>query len=557
LIGQGGIYRLSATVPATTLANYFTWELPSCVTRVASLTDNTVVDGLNSDVPYIYVKFNGTNPDAGSIYFGVKAVNNVGPSSTSNSTASPITSSTAKLLKLVTAVPAAPTALALNNGQNTTAVTIISKLIGQGGIYRLSATVPATTLANYFTWELPTCVTRVTDSGVLITESSDESTDPFIFVKFNGETNPAAGSIYFGVKAVNNVGPSVTSNSAALPASTSTAKLLKLVTAVPAAPATFVMNDLASATPAAAVTDISKYIGEETELKLTAAVSVLANSYIWYLQDGVNVTSGNTEEVEPNIYTSTSNVITVNFENVPVELPFSLVLGVKAVNNVGPSVTVNTGVNNTRTDKLLTLTGAAPVAVGAVVGSLKICATTASSVAYTIAAVPAKATRYNIVIEGCEACTITVGTETSEFYYTNIPAVANTSFTVNYPAGFVVSTTDQYLKRILIASENNVSYALKYLTLTNVGATCGGRIAPEEAAVANEFSVVAYPNPSSSDFTIETSAKGAINAKVYDMQGRLVENANSTQVGSSLAPGVYNVIVSQGANTKSVRVIKK
>ena len=113
------------------------------------------------------------------------------------------------------------------------------------------------------------------------------------------------------------------------------------------------------------------------------------------------------------------------------------------------------------------------------------------------------------------------------------------------------------MKKILIASENNVGYALKYLTLTNVGATCGGRIAPEEAAVANEFSVVAYPNPSSTEFTIETSAKGAINAKVYDMQGRLVENANSTQVGSSLAPGVYNVIVSQGANTKSVRVIKK
>jgi hypothetical protein len=93
--------------------------------------------------------------------------------------------------------------------------------------------------------------------------------------------------------------------------------------------------------------------------------------------------------------------------------------------------------------------------------------------------------------------------------------------------------------------------------LTNATSGCPTSPRFSEAAVANEFSVVAYPNPSSSEFTIETSAKGAINAKVYDMQGRLVENANSTQVGSSLAPGIYNVIVSQGANTKSVRVIKK
>ena len=122
----------------------------------------------------------------------------------------------------------------------------------------------------------------------------------------------------------------------------------------------------------------------------------------------------------------------------------------------------------------------------------------------------------------------------------------------------MVTTTNPI--KLVIVSINNVGFAEKFLTLTNVGAVCTpapGRIAPEAATATEAFKVVAYPNPSSSEFTIETSAKGAINAKVYDMQGRLVENANSTQVGSSLAPGVYNVIVSQGVNTKSVRVIKK
>jgi hypothetical protein len=41
------------------------------------------------------------------------------------------------------------------------------------------------------------------------------------------------------------------------------------------------------------------------------------------------------------------------------------------------------------------------------------------------------------------------------------------------------------------------------------------------------------------------------------MQGRLVEKAESNRVGSKLATGIYNVIVSQGANTKTLKVIKK
>jgi hypothetical protein len=77
------------------------------------------------------------------------------------------------------------------------------------------------------------------------------------------------------------------------------------------------------------------------------------------------------------------------------------------------------------------------------------------------------------------------------------------------------------------------------------------------ASVANGFKVIAYPNPSSSEFTIETSAKGAINVKVYDMHGRLVEKADTNKVGARLAAGTYNVIVNQGTNNKSVRVIKK
>ena len=77
--------------------------------------------------------------------------------------------------------------------------------------------------------------------------------------------------------------------------------------------------------------------------------------------------------------------------------------------------------------------------------------------------------------------------------------------------------------------------------------------------------LVAYPNPSSSNFQLNlingTEEKVAI--KIYDMMGRLLElhTVNSIEVsnqklGANLPSGIYNVVVNQGEVSKSVRVIK-
>jgi hypothetical protein len=90
----------------------------------------------------------------------------------------------------------------------------------------------------------------------------------------------------------------------------------------------------------------------------------------------------------------------------------------------------------------------------------------------------------------------------------------------------------------------------------------GCRLAPE-ASATDEFSVIAYPNPSSSEFTIDvqSSSKGTTGVQVYDMAGRLIENrqakSNSVEVGRNYASGIYNVIVNKGAKVKTLRVIKK
>lgn len=80
------------------------------------------------------------------------------------------------------------------------------------------------------------------------------------------------------------------------------------------------------------------------------------------------------------------------------------------------------------------------------------------------------------------------------------------------------------------------------------------------------FSAVAYPNPFTDNFSIDvkSSADEQIQINVYDMTGRLLEHrsaevsdADSMTIGDGLPSGVYNVIISQGEEVKTLRVIKR
>ncbi len=84
--------------------------------------------------------------------------------------------------------------------------------------------------------------------------------------------------------------------------------------------------------------------------------------------------------------------------------------------------------------------------------------------------------------------------------------------------------------------------------------------------VSNEFKAIAYPNPFASDFMfdVKTSSESAIQIRVYDMLGKQVDNRNvevadieNLQIGVNYPSGVYNVIVSQGENMQTLRVIKR
>lgn len=80
------------------------------------------------------------------------------------------------------------------------------------------------------------------------------------------------------------------------------------------------------------------------------------------------------------------------------------------------------------------------------------------------------------------------------------------------------------------------------------------------------FKVVSYPNPYTNNFNLEvtTSSIENIEVSVYDMNGKLIDKnevplkaVSELQIGVNYPSGTYNVIVNQGDNVKTLRVIKQ
>jgi CshA-type fibril repeat protein len=85
-------------------------------------------------------------------------------------------------------------------------------------------------------------------------------------------------------------------------------------------------------------------------------------------------------------------------------------------------------------------------------------------------------------------------------------------------------------------------------------------------SIEDRFNVSAYPNPSSDNFSfnLTTSDEEKVGITVYDMTGKLVDKQevnpseiSELQIGSEYPSGIYNVIVSQSDNFKTIRIIKR
>ena len=102
---------------------------------------------------------------------------------------------------------------------------------------------------------------------------------------------------------------------------------------------------------------------------------------------------------------------------------------------------------------------------------------------------------------------------------------------------------------------------LVYYTACRIAQT---NVAPNSPKLS--FDVIASPNPYSENFnlSLSTSSDSTVGIMVYDMIGRLIEQRkvkpseiDALQIGNGYPSGVYNIIVDQGTELKTLRVVKR
>lgn len=510
--GVGGLPAITAfDNPLTNLTNEGVVVSPAY--PITSSTSNVIsvnFNGVTSANTFAYDIVNATTGAITPTYvvrIGVRSRNGVGASVTSNAAAvNPPTSSTAVQLRLTAVRPAAPSVIKMTNDvvSTVTAVTVISKFVGTNTPFTLTAT--PSVLSSSYTWELPAGVNLVSLPSSLSTN--------VISVDFAGVV-PGTTSLYIGVKAVNGIGVSVTSNTLLTPATSSSAKLLKLTATLPAA-VSVVAGQIAG------VCGNSAY-------NYTMTASLLANSYVITAPAGSVVTSASNLVNNSNVLATSDLIFTVTYPAgfvATTAAPKSIVIS--SVNGVGSSLL----------NKTVALSTLMP-AIGVVTGSLAYNSLSGDQI-YTVTPVIG-ATQYVV--------TLPVGAVL-------VSQVLNV-ITANYSA---VITPTSTLKVVAI-NACGVSSAIKSITLSLT--TPVARIASNNQEVNTVTATEVYPNPSTNVFNIDITASiaGSVQVNVFTFDGNMVStksiqlqegNNTITEDISSLNNGIYFVQIANSSNNEVI-----
>lgn len=504
-MGTDAVLKLTATAVAT--ASSYEWELPEGVTQLSGGTSNEITvnfAGVASNNTYKYTTTAGVLTHV--LRIGVKAINGAGSSVTTNNTAiEPTTSSTARLLTLNAVLPAAPSAIKMTDAaalDPDKTVTVISNFIGTTKELTLTATPSAA--ASSYSWELPAGVNQRSGGNSNV-----------ITVDFAG-VGSGITTLYIGVKSVNGIGTSVTTNVA--PNAASTAKLLKLTATIPGA-----------------VTAVSGQITNlcgNSSYNYTITPSSLATSYLITAPAGSVVQSASNMS-NTNHTLSTSDVsFMVTYPNgflATKAAPKSIV--VTAVNGVGSSLA----------NRTLALSTLVP-AIGTPIGG-----TTFQRASTQVFSVPA--------IEGVTTYTWTVadGAVITAGQGTN-------SITVNFSAVPLAKTTNKLT--VVATNACGISSGVRVITLRSVVSSARNAAASTLAIRTTEV----YPNPVPSNFNIDVTAStaGTLTIATYSLDGILVSSIKTvalkagtntiTENVAGLKTGVY---ILQLVNTSNNEVITK
>ncbi|MBL0014158.1 MAG: T9SS type A sorting domain-containing protein [Flavobacterium sp.] len=149
---------------------------------------------------------------------------------------------------------------------------------------------------------------------------------------------------------------------------------------------------------------------------------------------------------------------------------------------------------------------------------------------------------------------VTNGAQTREF------ATANPRFQLPLLSGGAAANTVYTIRVDVLYNSSYVEGTVLCTLTTSPAAT------RQTNSMVNIYEVNAYPNPYAETFklNVNTSSEDLVKISVYDMLGREIESRQANvaaitnvEIGSQYPSGVYNIIVTQGENVKTLRVIKR
>lgn len=129
-----------------------------------------------------------------------------------------------------------------------------------------------------------------------------------------------------------------------------------------------------------------------------------------------------------------------------------------------------------------------------------------------------------------------------------------------------LSTGSSYSVQVAVKMPGELNFG-PYSTTCTLTTPALLRTISDNLPINNDiFKVIAYPNPFASNFLLDITSSNdtEIKVKVYNMLGSLIEEYEADkdkmsrlEIGANYASGVYNIIVSQNLDVRSIRVIKK
>ena len=147
--------------------------------------------------------------------------------------------------------------------------------------------------------------------------------------------------------------------------------------------------------------------------------------------------------------------------------------------------------------------------------------------------------------------------------FADIADATTTSYTVANPAVGVNYFRAKFTNSCG-AAVYSAAFTVYYKNCAVLAKMTEAKVIPAVAVVP--FDVMAYPNPFSTNFNLEviTTSSENVAVNVYDALGKLVETRNvpvsevgSQEVGTNYPTGTYTIMVVQGENVKTLRVIKR